>query len=59
MKRFDMPFDTGKVASAVLTALSWGVPAGVNAIAVTGAGTVLAEWTLSGFPVEAPPPRTP
>lgn len=38
MKRFDVPLDTGKVASAILTALRGGVPAGVSAIAVTGAG---------------------
>jgi NAD(P)-dependent dehydrogenase (short-subunit alcohol dehydrogenase family) len=29
----------GKVASAILTALRGGVPAGVNAIAVRGTGT--------------------
>ena len=38
MRRYDVPLDVGKVASAILTALSGGVPAGVNAIAVTGAG---------------------
>ena len=38
MKRFDVPLDPGKVASAILTALRGGVPSGVNAIAVTGSG---------------------
>lgn len=38
MRRYDVPLGVGKVASAILTALSGGVPAGVNAIAVTGAG---------------------
>lgn len=38
MKRFAVPLDVGKVASAILTALDGGVPAGVSAIAVTGAG---------------------
>ena len=38
MKRFDVPLDASKVASAILTALRGGVPAGVNAIAVTGTG---------------------
>jgi NAD(P)-dependent dehydrogenase (short-subunit alcohol dehydrogenase family) len=38
MKRFDVPLDAAKVASAIVTALGGGVPAGVNAIAVTGAG---------------------
>jgi hypothetical protein len=32
------PLDVGKVASAILNALRGGVPAGVNAIAVKGAG---------------------
>jgi len=39
MKRFGVPLDVGKVASAILTALRGGVPAGVNAIAVRGAST--------------------
>jgi hypothetical protein len=39
MKRFNVPLDVGKVASAILTALRGGVPAGVNAIAVRGTGT--------------------
>jgi NAD(P)-dependent dehydrogenase (short-subunit alcohol dehydrogenase family) len=38
MKRYAVPLDTDKVASAIVTALDGGVPAGVNAIAVTGAG---------------------
>jgi hypothetical protein len=38
MKRFDVPLDADKVASAILTTLRGGIPAGVNAIAVTGAG---------------------
>ena len=38
MKRFDVPLDVDKVAAAILTALRGDVPAGVNAIAVTGAG---------------------
>jgi hypothetical protein len=38
MKRFDVPLDVGKVAFAILTALRGDVPAGVNAIAVRGAG---------------------
>jgi NAD(P)-dependent dehydrogenase (short-subunit alcohol dehydrogenase family) len=38
MKRFDVPLDVGKVASAILTALRGGVQVGVNAIAVSGAG---------------------
>jgi hypothetical protein len=38
MKRFNVPLDVGKVASAILTALRGGVTAGVNAIAVSGAG---------------------
>ena len=38
MKRFSVPLDVGKVASAILSALRGGVPAGVNAIAVKGAG---------------------
>lgn len=38
MKRYDIPLDTSKVAAAIVTALGGGVPAGVNAIAVTGAG---------------------
>ena len=38
MKRWDMPLDVEKVAAAILTALEGGVPADVNAIAVTGAG---------------------
>ena len=38
MKRFEVPLDADKVASTILTALRGDVPAGVNAIAVTGAG---------------------
>jgi len=38
MKRFDVPLDVDKVAAAILNALRGEVPAGVNAIAVTGAG---------------------
>src|SRR5262249_17354071 len=38
MKRFDVPLDAGKVAAAILTGLRGDVPAGVHAIAVTGAG---------------------
>jgi NAD(P)-dependent dehydrogenase (short-subunit alcohol dehydrogenase family) len=38
MKRFDVPLDVGKVASAILNALRGGVQAGVNAIAVRGTG---------------------
>ncbi len=38
MKRFEVPLDVGKVAAAIVTALAGGVPAGVHAIAVTGAG---------------------
>jgi NAD(P)-dependent dehydrogenase (short-subunit alcohol dehydrogenase family) len=38
MRRFAVPLDSNKVASAILTALRGGVPAGVNAVAVTGAG---------------------
>ena len=38
MKRFEVPLDADKVASAILTTLRGGIPAGVNAIAVTGAG---------------------
>ena len=38
MKRWDVPLDVDKVAAAIRTALEGGVPAGVNAIAVTGAG---------------------
>ena len=38
MKRWDVPLDVEKVAAAILTALEGGVPADVNAIAVTGAG---------------------
>jgi hypothetical protein len=38
MKRFNVPLDVGKVASAILAALRGGVTAGVNAIAVSGAG---------------------
>jgi NAD(P)-dependent dehydrogenase (short-subunit alcohol dehydrogenase family) len=38
MKRWDVPLDVDKVASAIRTALEGGVPASVNAIAVTGAG---------------------
>jgi hypothetical protein len=38
MKRFSVPLDVGKVASAIMTALRGDVPAGVNAIAVNGAG---------------------
>lgn len=38
MKRFSVPLDADKVAAAIVTAAGGGVPAGVNAIAVTGAG---------------------
>jgi NAD(P)-dependent dehydrogenase (short-subunit alcohol dehydrogenase family) len=38
MKRWDVPLDVEKVAAAILTVLEGGVPAAVNAIAVTGAG---------------------
>jgi hypothetical protein len=38
MKRFSVPLDVGKVASAIMTALRGDVPTGVNAIAVNGAG---------------------
>jgi NAD(P)-dependent dehydrogenase (short-subunit alcohol dehydrogenase family) len=38
MQRYDIPLDASKVASAIVTALDGGVPAGINAIAVTGAG---------------------
>ena len=38
MKRWDLPLDVEKVGAAILTALEGGVPAGVNAIAVTGVG---------------------
>lgn len=38
MKRYEAPLDAAKVASAILTALDGGVPAGVSAIAVTGKG---------------------
>ena len=38
MKRWDVPLDVEKVAAAILTALEGGVPAEVNAIAVTGVG---------------------
>jgi NAD(P)-dependent dehydrogenase (short-subunit alcohol dehydrogenase family) len=38
MKRFDVPLDVDKVAAAILTGLRGDVPAGVNAIAVTGTG---------------------
>jgi len=38
MKRWDVPLDVEKVAAAILTALEGGVPAEVNAIAVTGTG---------------------
>lgn len=38
MKRFAVPLDAAKVASAIVGALGGGVPAGVNAIAVTGTG---------------------
>ena len=38
MKRFEVPLDAPKVATAILTALRGGVPAGVDAIAVTGTG---------------------
>jgi NAD(P)-dependent dehydrogenase (short-subunit alcohol dehydrogenase family) len=38
LKRYAVPLDAEKVASTILTALCGGVPAGVNAIAVTGAG---------------------
>jgi NAD(P)-dependent dehydrogenase (short-subunit alcohol dehydrogenase family) len=38
MKRFRVPLDVGKVASAILTALRGGVSADVNAIAVNGDG---------------------
>ena len=38
MKRFDVPLDVDKVAAAILSALRGDVQAGVNAIAVTGAG---------------------
>jgi NAD(P)-dependent dehydrogenase (short-subunit alcohol dehydrogenase family) len=39
MRRFAVPLDAGKVASAIVDALGGGVPAGVHAIAVTGAGS--------------------
>jgi len=38
MKQFGAPLDVDKVASAIMTALRGGVQAGVNAIAVRGAG---------------------
>jgi NADP-dependent 3-hydroxy acid dehydrogenase YdfG len=38
MKRFDVPLDAGKVASAIVTALRGEVPAGVTAIKVSGTG---------------------
>lgn len=38
MKRFDVPLDVAKVAAAILTALRGGVPPGVHALGVTGAG---------------------
>lgn len=38
MKRFEVPLDADQVASTILTALRGGVPAGVHAVAVTGAG---------------------
>jgi len=38
MERYGEPLDVNKVASAILTALRGDVPAGVNAIAVNGAG---------------------
>jgi NAD(P)-dependent dehydrogenase (short-subunit alcohol dehydrogenase family) len=38
MQRYDVPLDTTKVAAAIVTALAGGVPAHVNAIAVSGAG---------------------
>ncbi|MEP6619753.1 MAG: SDR family oxidoreductase [bacterium] len=38
MKRFEVPLDADKVASAILTALRGGLKTGVTAIAVTGAG---------------------
>ncbi|HTV21711.1 MAG TPA: SDR family NAD(P)-dependent oxidoreductase [Polyangiaceae bacterium] len=38
MKRFAVPLDADKVAAAIVTAAGGGVSAGVNAIAVTGAG---------------------
>jgi len=38
MKRWEVPLDVDKVAAAIRTALEGGLPAGVDAIAVTGAG---------------------
>ncbi|HET9157803.1 MAG TPA: SDR family oxidoreductase [Myxococcaceae bacterium] len=38
MKRWEVPLDVDKVAAAIRSALEGGVPTGVNAIAVTGAG---------------------
>jgi NAD(P)-dependent dehydrogenase (short-subunit alcohol dehydrogenase family) len=39
MKRWDVPLDVDKVASAIVSGLRAEVPAEVNAIAVTGSGT--------------------
>jgi NAD(P)-dependent dehydrogenase (short-subunit alcohol dehydrogenase family) len=38
MKRWEVPLDADKVAAAILTAARGDVPAGVNAVAVTGTG---------------------
>lgn len=38
MKRFEVPLDADKVASAIVTALAGGVPAELDAIAVLGTG---------------------
>jgi hypothetical protein len=38
MKRFGAPLDAGGVASAIVNVLRGEVPAGVNAVAVSGAG---------------------